>query len=515
MLFVLLLAASAALLWARVSGRLQGRRAAAAAMLLMFVDMATFAPYHDTIKADPDSARFTIKQYNATLIEAPWQIGDQQQLIDRLAELPDAVRLDNAAEALPDNYSAVYRVPFATGYNILDIQQRFELLTQWPNLSPTTRWDLLNAGYILTAPDAADPPEADAKLVLENSQGKLWQRARQPDYARFSTAIRPAQTSITLNGLLSAGHPLDSQPPIAIDRGRIHDTLQSLWPEATDPALRQIGKTGKSSPVDISVLAGGVGKYSALIVDGVTVTPEQRGIVLALIDGQSGALLSARGFDTYRSTEQSDRFAATIAAAPDGTIAALATYDEGTARLNEAARAALSSLGAATDLKDKPGATYALIGVKGATPGSALERFDPSAAVTVDVGVGALPAQANANFSSQIAIYQPNRITLLAQNNLRGLMSISETDFPGWEAYIDGLPTPILRANGMQRAVVLPPALPGRPHEVTFVYRPLSARLGAAISLLALALAFGLLSAVAALQVRRPTLPWRTAPAPV
>jgi hypothetical protein len=514
LLFVLLLAASVALLWARVSARLKGRSLATAAALLMFIDIATFAPYHDTIKADPAGARFTIKQYTAAILDAPWQIADQQQLIDRLVELPDGVRVDNAAEALPDNYSAVYRAPFATGYNILDIQQRFELLTQWPNLSPTTRWDLLNAGYILSAPDAAEPPEADARLVLENSQGKLWQRARQPSYARFSTAIRPAETPITINGLLGASPSLDAQPAIAADSGQLRETLQRLWPEATDPALRQIGQTGTQSPVDISVLAGGPVKYSAVIVDGKTVTPEQRGIVLALIDAQSGALISAGGYDTYSSTEESDRLAAAIAAAPDGTILALATYDEGAARLDAAARAALASLGATTDLKDKSGAAYALIGVKGAAPGSAIERFDPAAAVFADVGSGALAPQSTADFTSQIVTYRPDRITLLAQNRVRGLLTVSETDFPGWEAYVDGLPTPILRANGMQRAVVLPPALPGRPHEVTFVYRPLSARLGGAISLLALALAFGLLLAVAALQLRRPASPWHAAPVP-
>ena len=84
-------------------------------MLRMFLDVATFAPYHDTIKADPETAHFTVKQYATTLLDAPWKIGDQQQLIEQLQRLPDALRIDNAAEVLPDNYSAVYQTPFATG----------------------------------------------------------------------------------------------------------------------------------------------------------------------------------------------------------------------------------------------------------------------------------------------------------------------------------------------------------------------------------------------------------------
>lgn len=495
LLFVLLLAASVALLWTRLSGRLVGRGLATAVALLMFVDVATFAPYHDTVKGDPATARFTIKKYATQLLKAPWQITDQQELLDRLARLPDGTRVDNAAEALPDNYSAVYRTPFATGYNILDLQQRFELLTQWPNLSPATRWDLLNVGYVLTDAESKDAPAPDAKLLVGNSQGKLWQLPKQPVFARFSTSLRPAQTSITLNGLLNMGQPIDAQPTLSLDGGALREALGRLWPEAADPALYQIGSTGKRSPVDIGVLAGGPIKYSAVIVDGVTATPEQRGIVLALVDPDTGKLRAAGGFDTYASADESDRLAAMINAAPEGTIVALATYDEGTSKLNDAARAALASVGAQTDLHDKIGAAYALIGVKGAAPGTALERLDPAAAVALDVGAGALPATPGARFSSQLLAYQPDRITLLVQNSARGLLTVSETVFPGWEAYVDGLSTPILRANGMQRAIVLPPAPDGQPHEVTFVYRPASVRNGGALAALTLAGAIGLLLA--------------------
>ena len=162
-----------------------------------------------------------------TLLDAKWKITDQQQLIDQLGRLPDGLRIDNAAEMLPDNYSALYRAPFATGYNILDIQQRFELLSQWPNLSPSMHWDLLNVGYVLTPADAKVAPEVGAKLVTSNSQGKLWQRAHQPSYAHFSTSIRSAQTSITLNGLLNASQSSDNQPPVSMESGQLRDTPSS------------------------------------------------------------------------------------------------------------------------------------------------------------------------------------------------------------------------------------------------------------------------------------------------
>ena len=515
LLFVLLLAASVGLLWVRLAGRLAGRPLALAVGLLMFLDVATFAPYHDTIKADPATARFTVRKYAATMLKAPWERSDQQQLIDRLAQLPDGTRIDNAAEVLPDNYSAIWRTPFASGYNILDIQQRFELLTQWPNLSDSARLDLLGVGYVLTLADAKTPPEPDARLLIANSQGKLWERARQPGYAHFSTGLRSVATSITLNGLLNRpGQPFDNRPAVTLDGGQLRATLQNLWPEAVDPARYQVGTTGVASPVDIGVLAGGPIHYSAVIVDGTSVTPQQRGIVMALIDPASGKLFAAAAYDTYLSTDESDRLAAAIRAAPAGTIVALATYDEGTVRLNDAARAAMASLGATTDLRDKVGAAYALIGVKGAPAGSAEEAMELKQAVTLDVGAGALQVPPDQAFTSTLLTYQPDRISLQVQNRQRGLLTVSEAVFPGWEAYVDGQPTPILRADGLLRAVILPPSAVGQPHEVTFVYRPISLRLGSAISLMSLALASGLAGALLAVEVPWDALARRRRPAP-
>ncbi|MCB8945323.1 MAG: hypothetical protein H6658_16370 [Ardenticatenaceae bacterium] len=51
---------------------------------------------------------------------------------------------------------------------------------------------------------------------------------------------------------------------------------------------------------------------------------------------------------------------------------------------------------------------------------------------------------------------------------------------------MDGEPTPIFRANGIFRAVVLPATTADQPHEVTFVYDPTSVRGGLAVTGVAL-----------------------------
>jgi len=65
-----------------------------------------------------------------------------------------------------------------------------------------------------------------------------------------------------------------------------------------------------------------------------------------------------------------------------------------------------------------------------------------------------------------------------------GLLVLADTHFPGWHAFVDNHPAPLLRANGVFRAVVVPPHARG----VVFSYQPVSVRLGLYISLLTTAL---------------------------
>ena len=65
------------------------------------------------------------------------------------------------------------------------------------------------------------------------------------------------------------------------------------------------------------------------------------------------------------------------------------------------------------------------------------------------------------------------------------VLVVADTDYPGWEATVDGTPTPILRANLAFRAV----ELPGGTHRVEFRFRPAFARFGLPASLFFLVLA--------------------------
>jgi hypothetical protein len=86
--------------------------------------------------------------------------------------------------------------------------------------------------------------------------------------------------------------------------------------------------------------------------------------------------------------------------------------------------------------------------------------------------------------------YAPDRLELRANASVPRILVLSEMDFSGWHATIDGEEVPILRTNYLFRGVVVPPG----EHTVEFVYRPASVRNGIVISALALVVVVGLLA---------------------
>jgi len=75
--------------------------------------------------------------------------------------------------------------------------------------------------------------------------------------------------------------------------------------------------------------------------------------------------------------------------------------------------------------------------------------------------------------------YEPNRLTVETNNPQTGLLVLSEMYFRGWEARIDGQPTPIEQVNHVLRGLFVPAGA----HRIEFVFRADSFRRGAWFSL--------------------------------
>ncbi|MBI5970818.1 MAG: YfhO family protein [Deltaproteobacteria bacterium] len=109
---------------------------------------------------------------------------------------------------------------------------------------------------------------------------------------------------------------------------------------------------------------------------------------------------------------------------------------------------------------------------------TALLYKEPAAAA------GKLEKSANAEKSSpwsvEVIEYKNNAIRLKARLPWPGLLVASESYYPGWKVYVDGMEEEILKADYVLRAVPLKAGA----HTVEFVYRPASFYAGGVISLI-------------------------------
>jgi hypothetical protein len=91
----------------------------------------------------------------------------------------------------------------------------------------------------------------------------------------------------------------------------------------------------------------------------------------------------------------------------------------------------------------------------------------------------------------KIAEYGATHLRLSAEMNGPGLIVLTDTFYPGWDARVDGQAARIHRVNGVFRGVFVE----GGRHEITMRFRPVSQSWGLALSAAGLAAAIGLTAA--------------------
>ncbi len=82
---------------------------------------------------------------------------------------------------------------------------------------------------------------------------------------------------------------------------------------------------------------------------------------------------------------------------------------------------------------------------------------------------------------------ESDRLELSVEAKTDSILVVSDTDYPGWEATIDGVETPILRANMTFRAL----AVSAGSHKVVMLFRPASARYGLILTTLSIVAVLG------------------------
>jgi hypothetical protein len=119
--------------------------------------------------------------------------------------------------------------------------------------------------------------------------------------------------------------------------------------------------------------------------------------------------------------------------------------------------------------------------------------------MTQAVGLG---AERGGHGTASVTDYGPNSVRVHTSADGDAWLVLSDTYYPGWTASVDGQPASVLRGDVLFRVV----PVPSGEHDVVLQFQPASVRLGAAISLISLAiLIFGVLAAGKGARRRRTT----------
>lgn len=110
-------------------------------------------------------------------------------------------------------------------------------------------------------------------------------------------------------------------------------------------------------------------------------------------------------------------------------------------------------------------------------------RHRELADTAITAGSHALPVEPCADPSSvRIDSHRGSEIEIRAKMACNGLVVVSETFYPGWRGYVDGVRAPILEVNGGMRAIFVPKG----DHRVEMRFRPKSVYIGAGAAVAAL-----------------------------
>jgi hypothetical protein len=114
-------------------------------------------------------------------------------------------------------------------------------------------------------------------------------------------------------------------------------------------------------------------------------------------------------------------------------------------------------------------------------------RYDPTQMALVEDPTARLKSVARQSTDVRSSVVEhrveiieikDTQVTIETQSNAPAFLVLSDVNYPGWQAMIDGQPTPIFQTNYIQRGV----KIPAGKHIVRFRFDPLSFKLGVGIT---------------------------------
>jgi hypothetical protein len=108
-------------------------------------------------------------------------------------------------------------------------------------------------------------------------------------------------------------------------------------------------------------------------------------------------------------------------------------------------------------------------------------EFDPRRTALLEVAPAELPklsGELSPESEARVTLYEANRLVVETRASQPAVLVLSEINYPGWEATVDGAAARIHATNYLLRGVVVPAGA----HRVEMSYRAPAARNGAIIS---------------------------------
>jgi len=106
----------------------------------------------------------------------------------------------------------------------------------------------------------------------------------------------------------------------------------------------------------------------------------------------------------------------------------------------------------------------------------------PGKIIAIDKDPGFASFKDGFQSDASVKYFKSDSIKIAARSDQDGVLVLSETYYPGWKVYVDGIEKPILRVDGILRGA----AIPKGAHTVEFVFRPNSFITGIIISICAM-----------------------------
>jgi hypothetical protein len=159
--------------------------------------------------------------------------------------------------------------------------------------------------------------------------------------------------------------------------------------QTTDPrGPLAIGNTGKLTAAELSIESSSfaVGRRVVGTLGLTRLETKRRGVVLFVADDEVSALRLAGVFDTFGRDDAVKGLEQALQRLKPGTVVMLGVVDEASRKWSKLGDRALRLVGGKVSLVKRYRCSYALIGVRGAVPGSALEKLDCSRRVSLHVG---------------------------------------------------------------------------------------------------------------------------------